>query len=201
MAVGELTILIVDDDEERADALRHVLRGHGYRVAGCVSAVDYLPDRVREMNPDVILMDIDAPSRDTLERISLVNRELPRPIIMFSQDEDAATIRRAISAGVTTYLVDGLKATRVRPVIEVAIAHFREYQALREELERTKLSLSDRRIIDRAKGLLMARRNLSEPQAYALLRTLAMNHKRRIAEVAADIIELAEVTSHDATRP
>lgn len=200
MSSSDLNIMLVDDNEDRASALREVLTSHGYRVVACVHATEYLPDRVRQVNPDVILMDIDAPSRDTLERIGLVNRELPRPIVMLSQDEDAATIQAAISAGVSAYLVDGLKTTRVRPVIDMAIAHFREYQLLRGELEKTKTSLTERKLIDRAKGLLMAQRSITEPEAYAMLRTLAMNRKRRMGDVAADIIDLAEVLNHDPTK-
>lgn len=200
MSSSDLNIMLVDDNEERACALREVLTSHGYHVVACVHATEYLPDRVRQVNPDVILMDIDAPSRDTLERIGSVNRELPRPIVMLSQDEDAATIQAAISAGVSAYLVDGLKTTRVRPVIDMAIAHFREYQSLRGELEKTKTSLTERKLIDRAKGLLMAQRSITEPEAYAMLRTLAMNRKRRMGDVAADIIDMAEVLNHDSTK-
>lgn len=200
MSSSDLNIMLVDDNEERASALREVLTSHGYHVVACVHATEYLPDRVRQVNPDVILMDIDAPSRDTLERIGSVNRELPRPIVMLSQDEDAATIQAAISAGVSAYLVDGLKTTRVRPVIDMAIAHFREYQSLRGELEKTKTSLTERKLIDRAKGLLMAQRSITEPEAYAMLRTLAMNRKRRMGDVAADIINTAEVLNHDSTK-
>lgn len=200
MPLSDLNIMLVDDNEERASALRQVLTSHGYHVVACVCATDYLPDRVRQVNPDVILMDIDAPSRDTLEHIGSVNRELPRPIVMLSRDEDSATIQAAITAGVSAYLVDGLKTTRVRPVIDMAIAHFREYQSLRGELEKTRTSLTERKLIDRAKGLLMAQRSITEPEAYAMLRSLAMNRKRRIGDVAADVIEMAEVLNHDPTK-
>lgn len=200
MSLTELSIMIVDDNEERATALRGVLESHGYTVAACVSASDYLPDRVKTVNPDVILMDIDAPGRDTLESISLVQRDLPRPIVMLTQDEDVATIRAAIHAGVSAYVVDGLKSPRVTPLIEMAIAHFKQYQSLKGELEKTKSTLQERKLIDRAKGLLMAQRRITEPEAYAMLRSLAMNRKRRIGDVAADVIEMAEVLNHDSTK-
>jgi response regulator NasT len=199
MSSTELIIMIVDDNAERATALRAVMVATGYKVTALVSASDYLPDRVKELNPDVILTDIDAPGRDPLESISAVQRDLPRPIVMLTMNEDAATIQAAIHAGVSAYVVDGLRSPRVSSLIEMAIAHFKHYQSLKGELEKTKSTLQECKLIDRAKGLLMAQRNITEPEAYAMLRSLAMNRKRRIGDVATDVIELAEVLNHDPT--
>ncbi|MFN2310213.1 MAG: ANTAR domain-containing response regulator, partial [Gammaproteobacteria bacterium] len=148
---------------------------------------------VTRHQPDVIIIDLDSPDRDTLEQMRTISRVQPRPIVMFAEDDDSGTINQAIKAGVSAYVVDGLSSHRVRPVMEVAIARFREYQALREELARTKNSLEERKLIEQAKGLLMQHRQMNEAEAYQALRKLAMDQGKRLPEVARNVIAIMEL--------
>jgi response regulator NasT len=180
-----LRILVIDPDPGRAALLEQALGDCGYAVVARIGSADNLPERVAALDPDVIIIDLDSPDRDTLENMRLISRHQPRPVVMFAEDGDSRTIDKAVRAGVSAYVVDGLAAGRVRPVIEVAIARFREYHALRRELERAKSSLADRKVVDKAKGLLMQQRGLSEEQAYQALRKAAMDSNQRVADVAA----------------
>ncbi|MEM6561419.1 MAG: response regulator, partial [Planctomycetota bacterium] len=155
--------MVVDEDPMRGEMLGQALAAAGFLLVGRVLAGDFLPVRVAEAKPDVILIDVDSPSRDTLERITALSDEEPRPIVMFSGDDDKQTIHNAVTAGVSAYVVDGLQNSRIQPVIEVAIAQFRQHQALRTELHRTRDDLADRKDIDRAKGLIMKQRGCDEP--------------------------------------
>lgn len=191
-----LKIMVVDDHAQRAQTLARVLTESGYEVVAQVPASDYLPTRINECKPDVILIDVDAPGRDTLEQVSAIHRETPRPIVMFSSKDDRETITAAIAAGVSAYMAHGLSISKVQPVIDMAIAHFQRFQQLQDELAKAQTTLADRKIIDRAKGVLMSQRKLTEPQAYRTLQKLAMDRKRRIADVARDVIEMADLLSH-----
>jgi response regulator NasT len=190
-----LKIMVVDDHAQRACTLARVLTESGYHVVAQVAATDYLPARITESQPDVILIDVDAPSRDTLEQVSAIHRETPRPVIMFSNNGDRETIAAAIAAGVSAYQVDGLAHSKVQPIIDVAIAHFQRFQHLQNELDKAQSSLASRKLVDRAKGVLMAQRQLTEPQAYRTLQKLAMDRKRRLVDVARDVIEMADLLS------
>jgi len=185
-----LRILVVDQDRQRGQTLSEVLRISGYDVVNHVSCEDFLPNIVDESQPDVILIDLDSPDRDTLEHLAAIDRDLPRPVVMFAKDDDEKTIERAVHAGVSAYIVDGMSEWRVKPVIDVAVAHFRQYQALRVKLEEAETSLEERKWIDRAKGLLMKQRGLSEPEAFAMLRKLAMDRKKRLGQAARDVAEV-----------
>lgn len=190
-----LKIMVVDDDEQRGLALADVLRQNGYAVTDLVSNEDDLLCLVMQTEPDVVLIDVTMPSRDTLEQLSTLHRNVPRPVVMFAQADDEETIEQAVRAGASVYLVDGLNRSRVRPVIDVAIAHFRQHQALRQELDEARTSLEDRKHIDRARGLLMERGNLSEQEAFAKLRRLAMDRKMKIGQVARDIVRTGRAHS------
>ena len=148
---------------------------------------------MRETQPDVILIDIELPDRDTLEQLRDVGQNQPRPIVMFAERSDPETTAAALRAGVSAYVVDDLNPRRLQPIMEVAIARFREYQALRRELEETRNRLAERKVIEKAKGLLMAQRNLSEEEAYQTLRKLAMDRNQRIGEVARTVTSLLEM--------
>ncbi len=187
-----LKILVVDQDRRRGQTLSDVLRISGYDVVNHVTCEDFLPNIVAESQPDVILIDLDSPDRDTLEHLAVIDRDLPRPVVMFAKDDDEKTIERAVRAGVSAYIVDGMSDWRVKPVIDVAVAHFRQYQTLRIELDKAKTSLEDRKSIDRAKALLIEQRGVSEPEAYALMRKLAMDRKQRLGQVARDILAVSE---------
>lgn len=145
------------------------------------------------MRPDVILIDTEAPSRDTLEHLAAMERDMPRPVLIFAQESDDATIRSALRAGVSAYVVDGLGAGRLKPVIDVAVARFEAHQALKQQLAAATLKLSDRKLIDRAKGILMKTRSLDEDAAYAALRRLAMNRSQPLAAAAKDVVDMARL--------
>ena len=142
-----LRVLLVDEDRARAALLEQALSDAGYAVIARIDTSEDLPGEVRRHQPDVIIIDIDSPDRDTLEHMHTISRDQPRPIVMFAENDDREAIHKAIKAGVSAYIVDGLSSNRVKPVMEVAIARFREYQALREELNRAKLSLEERKLI------------------------------------------------------
>ena len=180
--------MLVDDQPARAALLEQALLDHRYQVIARLSSAAGLAEQVARLEPDVIIIDIESPDRDTLEHMASLHRENPHPVVMFAEEGDSNSIERAMRAGVSAYVVDGLNPSRVKTIVDVAIARFREYQALRRELEETRSQLADRKQIDRAKGLLMKHRSLSEEQAYNAMRKMAMDRSQRLAEVASNII-------------
>ena len=201
MSPPPLTVMVADEDERRGLLLAGALNASGYKVVAQVGAGAYLPTHVADARPDVILINTDSPSRDTLEQLTTIRRDQPRPVVMFADDEAADTIRAAVHAGVSTYMTRGISATRVEPVIELAIAHFREHQSLRDELAATRATLEDRKLLDQAKGILMRRRGCDEPEAFALIRKAAMDQKKRIGQIARDIIDTSKLLDGRATPP
>lgn len=183
-----MRIVIVDDSELRAAILEEGLREAGYDDIDVMPPRDGFVARLERMAPDVVLIDLGNPSRDSLEEMLIVSRALARPIAMFVDQSDALMIGAAIDAGVSAYVVDGLRKERVRPVMELAIRRFNAFAKLRAELDEARSELVTRKTVDKAKGILMRTRDLSEPDAYALLRTTAMNQGRRIVEVAEALI-------------
>ncbi len=188
-----LRVLLVDDDADRAETVKQAMRAAGYEVVAHVSGAADLLARVRDTAPDVVIIDRDSPDRDTLEHVCLVTRDDPRPIVMFTQDREGAMIRAALKAGVSAYVVDGLAAERLRPILKVAVARFEQSQALKQELAAARASLTERKRIERAKGIVMKQRGCSEEQAYALLRKLAMDRNERLAQVAENVIAMAKL--------
>ena len=162
-------------------------------VVACLSPEQDLLSQVARYRPDVVIIDIDLPSRDTLESLRSVQASDPRPMVMFSQDDNGDTIRRAVQAGVSAYVVDGVQAQRVRPILEAAIARFEQHRGLQAELDRTRSALEDRKKIERAKGIVMMQRGIGEPAAYGLMRKAAMDQNRRLVEIADSIIAAAEL--------
>ena len=183
-----MRIVIVDDSGLRATELEEGLREAGYEDIHLVPPHGAFVARLERMAPDIVLMDLGNPSRDTLEEMLAVSRALARPIAMFVDQSDDAMIGAAIDAGVSAYVVDGLRKERVKPIIELAIRRFNAFARMQAELVEAKTALAERRTIERAKSILMQTRNLSEPDAYALLRSAAMNQNRRIADVAEALI-------------
>ena len=190
-----LRVMLVDDKSDRREMLDHALRDVDCVLVACVSGDRELLSAVDSCNPDVILIDIEAPGRDTLESLESVQSTVPRPMVMFSQDDDNQTIRRATQAGVSAYVVDGLQTQRVRPIIDAAVARFQHFNHLESELQKARQQLNDRKTIDKAKGIIMQQRGLSEEQAYQAMRKLAMDTNRKVAEVAQSIIEAASILS------
>ncbi len=186
-----LKILIIDEHQQpTADICEQLIRA-GYQVAAVLPSSDNLLDKVSQSKPDVILIDTDPPSRDTLEHLAVMDRTAPRPVILFGSDDNSETIHQVMQAGVSTYVVDELDSSRLKPVIDIACARFEMMQGLKNELARATQKLDDRKIIDKAKGILMKQRHLEEDEAYASLRKLAMTRGKTIAQVARDLIDSA----------
>jgi response regulator NasT len=152
-----------------------------------------LPRLVGELSPDVIVVDIDCPDRDILEGMRQVALDHRRPVVMFSQDGDTEMIRASVEAGVAAYVVDGLRPDRVKPVVDVAIARFKQFQELHSELDRTKATLAGRKLVERAKGILMKRRRCEEEEAFRLMRKMAMDQKLRLVDIANKVIDAADL--------
>jgi len=188
-----LRVLLVDDDPERAAMLEAALGASGCAVIGRADSACDLLQRVRESQPDVIVIDQESPDRDTLEHLCLVTRDAPRPIVLFTQEKDPARMRAALKAGVSAYVVDGLSAERVRAVVDVAMTRFEEHEALKRELRTARTSLAERKRIERAKGMVMKSRGVCEDEAYRLLRKLAMERNQKLAQVAESVIAAAEL--------
>src|SRR5690349_5463580 len=186
-------IVIVDESPIRAAILQEGLREAGFSRVVHISEMQGLLALIYAQDPDVILIDLENPSRDVLEQMFQVSRAVRRPIAMFVDQSDAASIQASVDAGVSAYIVDGLKKERIKPILDLCISRFNAFSKLQSELEQTKSALEERKVIDRAKGILMKAKNLSEEQAYALLRKTAMNENRKIAEVAQSVITAAEL--------
>jgi response regulator NasT len=190
-ASTSLRVLLIDDEPKRAGMVQEALVVEGYDVVGIFGTGADLLLRVRELVPDIIIVDIDSPDRDTLEDMGRVIREQERPVVMFAQDGSVDVIRAAVEAGVSAYVVDGLTPERVRPVVDVAIARFAQFQKLRGELDKAISSLAERKLVERAKGILMKRRQCDEQEAHGLMRKMAMDQKLRLVDIANKIIEAA----------
>ena len=186
-------ILVIDESQQRAVEICSGLITAGHQVAAVLPSAFELPERIEEICPDVILIETESPSRDTLEHLAVMNRKMPRPVVMFSKDGGSDAIRSAIQAGVAAYVIDGFDINRLRPIVDVAIARFEEHQLLRSELAETSRKLSERKVIEKAKGILMKTRGMDEEAAYKALRKLAMERSKPLAEVAANLIEMAHL--------
>jgi response regulator NasT len=188
----KLRIALVDEKPERSSDLARALVEEGYEVVARLGGDD-LRARIAELAPDVIIVDMQSPDRDVLEDMQRIHREAPRPILMFVDESDGPSIRAAVRAGVSAYVVDGLRSRSVRPIVEVAIARFQEFQALRHELEEARESLEERKLVDRAKGILMQRRGIGEEEAYRVLRKAAMDRQVKLGELARQLIATADL--------
>jgi len=188
MSDAYLRILIIDDNVVRAAILEDGLREAGQLRVTVVSDMRNLLRQVVDADPDVIFIDLENPNRDVLEQMFQVSRTVQRPIAMFVDRSDTASIEAAIDAGVSAYVVDGLRKERIKPILDTTISRFNAFNRLRQELDRTRQALEDRKIIDKAKGILMKNRGIGEEEAYALLRKAAMNESRRVAEVAQSLV-------------
>ena len=182
-----------DVEAERSRSLRIGLLENGYNIVAVLPVDVFLPERLAQISPDMIIVDAESEARDTLEHVVMATRDARRPIVLFTNDDDTTHVRDAIAAGVTAYVVAGLAADRVKPVLEVAMARFQHEEALRRELTDARSQLSDRKVIDRAKGLLMKRRAVSEDEAYLRLRKAAMDKGMKLADVAQRILDVADL--------
>jgi response regulator NasT len=188
-----MRVLVVDESDERAALLGDALTAAGHEVVATLSSPLELLRAVETKLPDVIVIDTESPTRDVLEHVVIVSQSSPRPIVMFASDAGGVAIRDAVRAGVSAYVVDGMDSSRVNSIVEVACARFEEFQRLKIELAEANLKLSERKLVERAKGLLMQSRGLSEDDAYHALRKLAMAKKQRLGDVAQQVIDTAEL--------
>jgi response regulator NasT len=183
-----LKILLVDSDPERACSLERALAGAGFSYVSRAGGGADLVEAVRRIGPDLVIIDMALPDRDALEGVRALSSKAPRPIVMFSDKDDPAFVEDAIAAGVCSYNLTGVSDRDMKAIVASAVAHFKRYARVVNELATARAQNEERRIIERAKALLMAERKSTEPQAYKWLRNKAMNESRRIAEVAADVI-------------
>jgi len=195
MPMPPLRVLLVDDGSPQIPMVSEQLARLGYRVLAVIDAAVELADTVARLNPDVVLIGTDSDNRDTLEHLAAMNRDAPRPVVLFTGAADRSHIERAMRAGVSSYVVDGISAERLRPLLDVAIARFEQEATLRAELAQTRQQLSDRKRIERAKGILMQSRGLDEETAYRELRRMAMDRGATLGEIAQRIIEAKALLS------
>ena len=193
MANPDLSILIIDENRIRASIIEEGLREAGYVRVAVIHDVNEVGRTISQTPPDVIFIDLENPKRDTLEHFFSLSRAIQRPIAMFVDRSDGAMIEKAVEAGVSAYVVDGLKKERVKPILDMAISRFNAFSRLTRELEEARSALEERKIIDQAKGILMKTKGLGEPEAYALLRKTAMNQNRRLVDLAQSLITAANL--------
>jgi len=191
MPHAELSILVIDENRIRASIIEDGLREAGHDHVTVLHDINDVARTVEARRPDVIVIDLENPNRDRLEHFFSLSRAVQRPIAMFVDRSDASSIEAAVAAGVSAYVVDGLRKERVKPILDMAVSRFNAFSRLRRELEEAKGALEERRLVDQAKGILMRSRNLSEADAYALLRKTAMNQNRKIVDIAQSLITAA----------
>ncbi|QFT73794.1 ANTAR domain-containing response regulator [Ruegeria sp. THAF33] len=190
-----LTVVVVEQNQERAFAIVDALKEAGDVDVYVIGNVSGLARKIATHSPDIVLIDIDNPSRDMLEELTVASGPLERPVAMFVSSAAGGLAKAAVEAGVSAYVVDGLQAERIKPVIDTAIARFQVLRQMRTELAETRRALEERKVIDRAKGLLMKAKGVSEEEAYALLRKTAMNQNRRVAEVSEALVTASGLLS------
>ena len=186
-----ISIIVVEADKDRATQIVDSLRAAGDCHIRIISEPTSLARQIQDMQPDVVLIDIENPSRDTLEELALASGPMERPVAMFVDRSEAGLSTAAIEAGVSAYVVDGLRPDRLKPILDAAIARFRMFQRMRKELSETKRALEERKVIDRAKGMIMKARGVGEDEAYAILRKAAMDQGKRLADVAQALVTAA----------
>ena len=191
----KLSILVVESDPDRARQIVDGLSDGDAFAISVVSESSGLARQVAERQPDIVLIDVESPSRDSLEDLAIASGPLDRPVAMFVDRSDDALTKAAVEAGVSAYVVDGMQPHRIRPILDAAISRFNVFKRMRTELETTKRALEERKVIDRAKGILMKARGLSEEEAYGLLRKTAMDSGRRVSDVAESLVTAAGLLS------
>ncbi|KOX99015.1 ANTAR domain-containing response regulator [Pseudomonas nunensis] len=188
-----LRILLINDTAKKVGRLKAALTEAGFEVIDESGLTIDLPARVETVRPDVILIDTESPSRDVMEQVVLVTRDQPRPIVMFTDEHDPGVMRQAIKSGVSAYIVEGIHAQRLQPILDVAMARFESDQALRAQLHARDQQLAERKRIELAKGLLMKMKDCNEEEAYTLMRRQAMSRQQKLIQVAEQIIAMGEL--------
>jgi response regulator NasT len=190
---GSDTDEVTQAEAERSRMLRIALLEAGFNIVAALPADAFLPERLAQIQPDMIVVDAESQGRDILEHVVMATRDERRPIVLFSDDEDTSHVRAAIASGVSAYVVAGLPSEKIKPVIDVVMARFRHEEGLRCELADVRGQLEDRKVVDRAKGLLMTKHGLSEQEAYSKLRKAAMDKGLKLAEVAQRLLDVADM--------
>lgn len=193
MGDTSLTILLIEESAVRAAILEDGMRQAGYTHVIRIDDMVNLPNKICAVDPDVVVIGLENASRDTLEQMFQVSRSVRRPIAMFVDNDDTAMIQAAVDAGVSAYVVNCLSKERVRPIIDVTISRFHAFRRLQEELAQAKEALEARKVIERAKGILMQQQNLSEDEAYRMMRRTAMSQKRKLFDIAQSVVTAAQV--------
>jgi len=188
-----LRVLLIDDGAGHVHEIGDELSRQGHEVVGVLDSALLVHDCVQRLQPDVVIVDSESPTRDTLENLATLSATTPRPVVVFAEDADTEPMRRALRAGVSAYVVAGLHPARLAPVLQVAIARFEHEAALRAQLHKAEQQLAGRKVIERAKGILMAEAGLDEDAAYVRLRRLAMDRGKRLAEVAQNVVDAQEL--------
>ncbi len=188
-----LRVMLVDDYPERAEVLERALTASSHQIVARLGSGANLRAEVTRLAPDVVIIDLDSADRDILEDMHAINREQPRPVVMFTRDDDPALIKSAVHAGVSAYVVGGLDPRRVLPILNVAIARFEQFQALQRELDDARTALAERKCIERAKGILMKQRRMDEEAAYAAMRKMAMDRNLKLVDLARSLIAAADL--------
>ncbi len=187
----DLTILVIDENAIRASIIEEGLKEAGHLQVSVIHEMQGAARLIETMDPDVIIIDIENPNRDMMEHMFQLTRMISRPIAMFVDRSDTASIEAAVDAGVSAYVVDGLKKERIKPILDMAVSRFNAFSRLQRELAEARTALEERKVIERAKGILMKMRGLSEEQAFALLRQTAMNEKKKLADIAQSVVTAA----------
>ncbi len=191
MLHSDLTILVLDENAIRASIIEEGLREAGHHRVTVIHEVNGVARIIDTLRPDVIIIDIENPNRDMMEHLFQLTRAVSRPIAMFVDRSDTASIEAAVEAGVSAYIVDGLKKERVKPILDMTVSRFNAFSRLQRELADARSALEDRKVIERAKGILMKMRGLSEEDAFGLLRQTAMNEKKKMSEIAQSVVTAA----------
>lgn len=187
-----LKVLLFDDGADTAHPLREAVLAAGCEIVGEITSARALADAIARLAPDAVLMDVNSPSRDVLEQVVVASRDEPRPIVMFTADGSDNAIEAALQAGVSAYVVDGIAAARIQSILQVAITRFRVDRRLRDKLDETEQRLAERKLIDRAKGLVMQHEKMDEAAAYAAMRSAAMKRGIKLVDLAKQVIDVAE---------
>lgn len=195
MSHFDLAILVIDENAVRAAIIEDGLREAGHKHVTVIHTVNGIARVIEATRPDVIIIDIENPNRDMMEHLFQLTRAVSRPIAMFVDRSDSASIEAAVEAGVSAYVVDGLKKERVKPILDMAVIRFNAFSRLQRELAEAKSALEDRKVIERAKGILMKLKDISEAEAYALLRQTAMDEKKKLADIAQSVVTAAGLLS------
>ena len=187
--------MLVDDQPDRAHLVETQLNAQGFEVLSTIPTASGLLFQMEQLQPDIVLIDLESPDRDVLESLSIINNHNPRPVLMFSPEQDPQFINQALEAGVTAYLCEDINPNKVKPAIDVAIAQFENFQKIRRQLLDTQSQLEDRKFIDRARGLLMKQHSMSEGKAFEMLRKLSMDSNRELGDTARMVIQMLDKNS------